>query len=165
MTDYSNLRPVSTDGTELDATFDLARESVFSVTYHHKAGARGGPRSVNADYHRGLELLLERLASLGAEILDISVDSSVARKLEPPDRRLDLNFPICLEFGMKTRELRMQITRAQRTVARRPGVQPVGGNDQKTVRITLSCHVSLEKLRTVLVGDGNRGKPSKAHAP
>jgi hypothetical protein len=156
MTDYLNLRPVSPEGTELDATFDLARESVFCVTYHHKAGS---PRSVNADYHRGLEVLLERLASLGAEILDISVDSRVARKLDPQHRLLDLNFPIHLAPGMKFRELRIDITRAQKPVARRTGVQSGGGNDQKTIRITFGCNVSLEKLRGVLVGDGDGGKP------
>jgi hypothetical protein len=152
MTDYLNLHPISAEGTELDATFDLARESVFCVTYHHKAGASGDPRSVNADYHQGLELLLERLASLGAEILDISVDSSVARKLAQPDRRLNLHFPIRLEQGKNIRKLRMDITRAQKPIARRPGVRPGGGNDQKTIRMLLSCNVSLAKLRTVLTG-------------
>lgn len=110
MADYLNLRPVSADGTELDATFDLARESVFCITYHHKAGARGSPRSVNADYHHGLELLLHRLASLGADIWDISVHSGVARKLDPPDRRLKLHFPIRLEQRTEIHELRMDIT-------------------------------------------------------
>jgi hypothetical protein len=61
---------------------------------------------------------------------------------------------------MKIRELRMDITRAQRPIARWPGAAD-RGNDQKTIRITFSCHVSLEKLRGVLVGDGDRGTRSK----
>jgi hypothetical protein len=156
MTDYLKLRPVSAEGTILDATFDLALESVFCLTYHYKAGRRGSSRSINPDYHAGLELLLERLASLRAEILNISVDSIAARKLDPPERRLRLDFPIRLEQGMNIGELRMEITRAQKPIARRPNAKPGGGNDQKTIRITLRCHVSLGKLRTVLVGDGGR---------
>lgn len=154
MTDYLNLRPLSAEGAELDATFDLAVESIFCLTYHYKAGRRGSSRSINPDYHAGLELLLERLASLHAEILDISVDSIAVRKLDPPERRLGLDFPICLEEGMNFREVRMKITRAQKPIARRANAKPGGGNDQRTIRITLSCHVSPGKLRTVLVGDG-----------
>jgi hypothetical protein len=153
MADYLNLQPVSAEGIELDATFDLSRESAFCVTYHFKAG---GSRSVNADYHLGLEVLLERMASLDAEILDITVDSSEARKYDKQDRRLSLKFPIHLALVTNFRDLRMDITRAQRSVARRASAQPGGGNDQKTIRIIFSCNVSLEELRGLLVGEDEK---------
>lgn len=150
--DAHGLHPVAQDGAELDATFDLVAEQLYRLTYFHKAGGRGDPRSVNVDYHVGLELILKRLASVNAEIVDIAVDSSVARKLAAPERRLHLPFPISLSSGADFRELRMDITRAQKPIARRPDAQPGGGNDQKTILITVRCPVPIEQLRAVLVG-------------
>ena len=113
------------------------------MVYHHKAGRRGSVRSVNADYHEGLELLLSRLARLKCSILGISVDSGVARQLPPECRELDLDFPILLDERTDAAALRRRITKAQRSVARRPNVKLGGGNDQKRIRITLSCQVPI----------------------
>lgn len=148
------LRPLRSDRTMVDATFELSTVPVFEVVYHHKAGARGGDRSVNADYHEGLELLLARFGSVGVSILGISVDSGVARKLAPTKRELNLGFPIEVDATTDAAILRLVITRAQKLVARRPGAKPGGGNDQKTIRITLACHdggVDFDQLRRVLV--------------
>ncbi len=111
---------------------------VFDLVFHHKAGGRDSSRSVNADYHEALKILLDRLASVDATILGISVDSSVARELEPAQRELDLDFPIALGSQTDVAELRLEITRAQKPVARRPGTKAGGGNDQKRIRITLT---------------------------
>ena len=149
-----SLHPLRTDGSTVDASFDVSAVPVFEIVYHHKAGARGSPRSVNADYHEGLELLLSRLAALGATILGISVDSGVARALDPAERELDLQFPIPLDSTTDAAILRLTITRAQKLVARRPDAKPGGGNDQKTIRITVATDdsgVDLERLTSQLV--------------
>jgi hypothetical protein len=104
--------PLREDGSPIDATFELSEVPWFEITYHHKAGTRGGPRSVNADYHEGLEVLLTRLASVRAKIIGISVDSGIARELHPDDRELDLEFPIDLDPTVDCRSLRLEITRA-----------------------------------------------------
>jgi hypothetical protein len=135
---------------------------VFEVVYHHKAGARGSPRSVNADYHEGLELLLARFASIGVSILGIAVDSGVARELEPADRELELSFPIAVTAATDVAELRLEITRAQKPVARREYAKPGGGNDQKRIRITAACDdsvVDFERMTTVLLGTGTTRAP------
>jgi hypothetical protein len=149
-----DLHPIRADGTLIDATFELDAVPVFEIVYHHKAGRRGGPRSVNADYHEGLRLLLERLASVDATVLGISVDSSVALKLEPWERELDLPFPIELDSGTDCEALRLQITRAQKPVARREDAKPDGGNDQKRIRLTFTPRQRLDEadLVQVLVG-------------
>ena len=138
----------------MDATFELSSIRLYELVYHHKAGARGGPRSVNADYHEGLELLLARLASISATILGVSVDSSVARELDPADRELGLPFPIALHPNSDTRALRLDITRAQRPIARRAGVKPTGGNDQKRIRmtVTISRPTDFDAVARLLVG-------------
>ena len=57
MSELYALHPRRDDGSVVDATFDLFSVPVFEVVFHHKAGARGSARSVNADYNQGLELL------------------------------------------------------------------------------------------------------------
>lgn len=133
------LHPRRDDGTTVDATFEVHAVPVFDVIYHHKAGGRNSERSVNSDYHEGLELLLARLAALRSSILGISVDSSVALALPAEERELDLAYPIDLGERTDVARLRRRITKAQKSVARRPDAKPGGGNDQKRIRITLTC--------------------------
>jgi hypothetical protein len=155
MDDAHLLHPRRDDGTLVDATFEVQVVPVFDLIYHHKAGGKNSERAVNADYHEGLELLLARLATLRCSVLGISVDSSVARALPPEERELDLAYPI--ELGKRTdvARLRRRITKAQRSVARRPDAKPGGGNDQKRIRITLSCDRTLQReefSRRLVVG-------------
>src|SRR4051812_29208967 len=133
------MHPLRDDGTAVDATFEVHVVSVFDLVYHHKAGGRKSERAVNSDYHEGLELLLRRLAELHCSILGIAVDSSVARALPPEERELDLAYPIKLGERTDVARLRRRITKAQKTVARRPDAKPGGGNDQKRIRVTLTC--------------------------
>jgi hypothetical protein len=149
------LRPVRADLSEVDATFEISPIPVFDLTFHYKAGARDSSRSVNVDYHEGLELLLERLIALRVTILGIVVDSDAANALPRVDRELDLDFPIELEERIDPHELRLDITRAQKPVARRDGVKPGGGNDQKRIIITICDDrgsLTYERLRETLVG-------------
>jgi hypothetical protein len=132
------LHPARSDGTTVDATFELTSTVLFEIVYHHKAGARGSDRSVNADYHEGLELVLTRLATLGCSIHGIAVDSGVARELPPEQRELDLRYPLELTERTDVKSLRLDITRAQKPVARREDAKPGGGNDQKRIRITFT---------------------------
>lgn len=149
------LHPRRPDGTVVEATFELSSVPVYDLVYHHKAGARGSARSVNADYHEGLELLLARMAALGVSILGISVDSAVAREFDPADRELDLPFPVTVDASTDVAALRLDITRAQKPVARRPDAKSGGGNDQKKIRITFTSDdplIRFDQVRTLLIG-------------
>jgi hypothetical protein len=150
MSNAEIFRPRSAEGVQLDATFEIEALCAFDVVYHHKAGARGSQHSVNADYHAGLELLLARLGQLQMTILGIWVDSGIARKLPPADRQLDLRFPIRVDSHTNHHELRLLITRAQKSVARRANAKPNGGNDQKRIRITV-CSDKKRLSRDALV--------------
>jgi hypothetical protein len=148
------IQPRRDDGSTVDATFELSSMIVYELVFHHKAGARGSVWSVNADYHEGLELLIQRLGSVGATILGISVDSGVAQKLDPADRELDIGFPVHVHTATDPHALRLDITRAARSVARRPTAKPGGGNDQKRLRITLVLDSSMDSdsLNRLLIG-------------
>jgi hypothetical protein len=165
------LHPIRDDGTSVDATFELSSVPVFEIVFHYKAGARGRDRSVNADYHEGLELLLARLASVGASILGIAVDSAMARELDLAERELDLPFPLRVDSTTDAGALRLEITRAQKPVARREGAKAGGGNDQKTVRMTIAFddagldfpRVSQLLVAPAVAADGSaRGEPPRA---
>jgi hypothetical protein len=108
------LHPRGDDGQQLDATFELRSVPVFELVYRYKAHARSSARSVNADYHAGLELLLARLGSVGASILGIAVDSAVARELPDLERELDLPFPSASGRPL-TRQLCGSTSRAHRS--------------------------------------------------
>ena len=154
MTLRGPLQPRRDDGSTVDSTFELSSMTVYELVFHHKAGARGSVWSVNADYHEGLEVLLQRIGSVGAKILGISVDSGVAQKLDPADRELDLDFPIQVSTATDPHALRLHITRAARSVARRPTAKPGGGNDQKRLRVTLvlDSPMDSDSLSRLLVG-------------
>lgn len=156
------LHPLSDDGSALEATFELITVPVFQILYHHKAGGRGSAKSVNPDYNQGLELLLARLVQLRLTILGITVDSRVASELEPRDRELALDFPIELRPETNAYELRLEISRAQKPIARRPDVKPGSdGNSQRRIRITVTSDdplLTYAQLLPALIGDrGSRG--------
>jgi hypothetical protein len=138
------LHPRRPDGSVLDATFELSVAPVYDLVFHHKAGGRDSPRSVNADYHEALEILLGRLGALGCSILAVSVDSTVARDLPPEDRELDLEYPLRIDDRTDPHLVRLRITRAQKSVARRPDAKPGGGNDQKRIRISFTLDQSAD---------------------
>ncbi len=77
-----------------------------------------------------------------ATLLGISVDSPVARDLEPVKRPLDLDFPVAWGSHTDVPELRLDITRAEKPVARRSGTKAGGGTDQNRIRITLTVEAS-----------------------
>ncbi|MGV0656688.1 hypothetical protein ABQE48_22820 [Mycolicibacterium thermoresistibile] len=151
------LNPLSPDGVPLEASFELLATTMYKLTFHHKAGRRGSPSSVNADYNAGLELLLTRLAHLGMQIDSIVVDSAVARKRPLEERRLDLPYPIKLSPQTDIRALRLSISRAQKPIARRPDVKPTSdGNSQKTIVLSLTgaaCLSSNELAQFLATGE------------
>jgi len=138
------LHPRRDDGSVLDATFEVACVPVFDIVFHHKSRGKGDPRAENQDYHEALELLLARLAERGATILEISVDSRVARALPPAERRLALDFPIRTAPDTDVQALRLRITSAQKPIARRPDARPGGGNDQRRIRMRLTVDTAID---------------------
>jgi hypothetical protein len=158
------LHPCRDDGTVLDATFELSAVSVFELVYHHKVG---GERAMNADYHEGLELLIARIGSVGAAILGVSVDSGVARELPPEERELPLSFPIEVDGHTDAHELRLEITRAVKQIARRPDANPGGGNDQKRIKMTLTLDRALDRLEAeqLLIGADSGGSSRTEESP
>ncbi|MDW3217092.1 MAG: hypothetical protein R8F63_00655 [Acidimicrobiales bacterium] len=136
---FQRLRP------QLDATFDLeTNESGVDLILHARYGGRRSLRATNVDYFPALELLLRRLADLGAAIEAVDVDSGPSRQLAPELRRLPLSYPILLTQERDLAGLRRRITAEQRGIARAPDAKPSGGNNHKRIRISLRLPVGVD---------------------
>jgi hypothetical protein len=135
---------VTDQGVVLDATFWVeAGDAGPEIVFLHRARGRNDPAAVNRDYMEGLELLLDRLRAVGARIDRIEVDSRVAHTRPADERVLPLRFPIALLRDTDIGSLRVRITEAQRSVARRATAKPGGGNNQKRIRIWISHRAAL----------------------
>lgn len=91
------------DGTPLEAHFLIKKitNDEWNVTIESRGGTIGTPNSRNKDYSEGFNLLIQRLGTIGATLLDALLDSQRMRSrgLSTNELRLDktgLEFPLVL---------------------------------------------------------------------
>lgn len=144
------------DGTTVDANFTVSGHGTrWAITLDSRSGARGSDRSRNPDYNEALGSLLKSLHALDATLIDASVDSSYVRAAK--DRQAivlvpNRPYPIRLNTVHDLEELRLSLTRGQRTIARRPGTLPIGGNNSKRLRLNVVFQGRMQDLENALVG-------------
>jgi superfamily II DNA or RNA helicase/diadenosine tetraphosphate (Ap4A) HIT family hydrolase len=96
---------------------------------------------LNRQYVPGLDLLLNRLANIGAIVNDAYVDSGVVRTLPIADRRLgipkDLNYPIELSSVSDLVGLRRSMLNSMASIGQSPTARPGGGNSRKAMTLLL----------------------------
>ncbi|MGY1988059.1 hypothetical protein ACI792_17720 [Blastococcus sp. SYSU DS0669] len=149
MTQYFRL--VTAEGRALDC--DLSMESVSgrpAVVLESRSGALSSGSARNPDYNDALELLLERLAAAGYNLLEISLESRPAQVLPADQRRLPLRWPLQLRSGMDMRQLRLIIADGQRAVAASPAKTPGTGNANKRIRLVIDGTPSKSRLAVML---------------
>jgi hypothetical protein len=132
---------VTDSGQPLDADFQVeVLDGETTIVFASRSGARTDPRARNVDYNPALALILGRLARLGAALSDAYVDSSEVQQMPRHERRLmpDAELPLALS-DVGAEDLRLRLTRAQRSVGRPPGAD--GGNNTKRIRL----HVRLSR--------------------
>jgi hypothetical protein len=121
------------DGNQIDATFSVEGvSSPWVIYFESRGGSRGAPNERNTQYNLGLELVLRRLAQLGATLVDASVESRVTRHLSLEERRLMLpmDYPLPLTAADPT-DLRRQLGAAQRPIGRMAGARGPGNNTKR----------------------------------
>lgn len=111
------------DGTVLDAELRVKRiDGALTITVEEaRGGGRGSAGERNTDYKEGLELILARLANLGARIVDGTVVSRTTRSLPPEEKRIRIegqSYPLEIDDPA---ELRRRIGSAGAKVGRVPG--------------------------------------------
>jgi hypothetical protein len=130
------MRVRDDSGDELDAEYSVERDGEFLALILESGGGPSGSRPArNADYRKGLAVLLDRLRALGTVIQDALVDSAFTQRRGIPEaeRRL-LSTPVRLVDEVDIEALRLRLTSAQLNVGRAPGT-PKGGNSSKRIRL------------------------------
>jgi hypothetical protein len=124
------------ENDELDARFIFERDdNLLSVVLENSVA---GPSPSNLDYDQALQLILERLASVDAELLRIEVDSKQSASLTREQRTIVLDdSPLLLSAVDNLRALRRRICGGAAKTARLPGATG-GGNPRKRLRLFLA---------------------------
>lgn len=132
------MHPYSDEGSPIAATFSVDTDADhFAVILESRSGPSRGAPARNPEYNIALELLLARLADLKATLSDAFVDSTIARKLPEPARRI-LGAPVTLDEGTDVHQMRTQLSVAASGVGREPGS---AGEGNRTKRIRLIVDV------------------------
>lgn len=161
----TEARSVEQDGAPLDAKFlvesDLGRPS--GIVINAAGGTRGSKAARNSDYVTGFDLLLKRLRSIDAQLLDVHIDTARTSHLNVVDRRLDpgaWTYPIDLNAVEDVADLRKPLLRSMGTRGRRPGTRRSGGNARKRARFVVAVAEEWTVPRLAdFLATGTRGRP------
>ena len=106
----------------------------------------------NDEYNRGLEIILERLASKGLSIARIAVESGDTKAMSLEERTLTIEdhaFPLTLSRAGNLKELRRRIGRAMAKLGRAPGAKG-GGNSNKRIRLWIDGGIRPDELKDLI---------------
>lgn len=142
-------------GESLNAHFSVVvEEPGFAVYLESRSGALDSPQRRNPDYNLALWYLLSRLAASNAVLLNATVESKETRDLPLSDRGIEIGspYPVSLERSDPS-DLRLQLTRGQRTVGR-SAFAGHGGNNTKRIKLLVrpgDAAMTGDGLRDLLV--------------
>jgi Domain of unknown function (DUF3883) len=125
------------EARDLDAQFSVERNNGLLNVIIESSG--GGPSPRNRDYKQGLQLILERLATVDAVLVHIEVDSKTSVNMSAQERTIVLDgYPTrtLLSAVDDFEALRKKITGGAAKTARSPGAGG-GGNPAKRLRLFL----------------------------
>jgi len=155
-------------GAEIDAAFQVntggASLAATSVVIEASGGTSGAGAVTNGDYRQGFDLLLRRLAGLGARLADAYIDTSTTSGRSVAERRLDpgagLAYPVDLAAVADLESLRRALLSSMARVGRRPGAKG-SGNSRKRTRLVIELPQpwTAEALADVLAYGDLDGPP------
>jgi len=152
------MKPFDENGRLLDATFEVEPSGQgFALVLHSNGGVSRGRPALNPDYIPALEVLLTRLARLGATLEDACVDSKKMQGIDLADRRLrleDTSFPILLSNIADMKEFRLKIRRSVSRTGRQKDA-PGTGNKRIRLAISLADPMTAVHFQEALVGSSN----------
>jgi len=132
-------RPIE-DGVEVDATFSVETTGTTptSVIIESAGGTAGTKDARNTEYVRGFDLVLQRLAGIGAQLVDAYIDTRRTAGLTVSDRRLGpgegLSYPVPMAAGVDLEDMRRSMLRSMAKAGRTSGTKG-GGNARKRARL------------------------------
>jgi superfamily II DNA or RNA helicase/HKD family nuclease len=158
------VRRLLLDGAEIDATFVVESTGVTatSLVVESSGGTKGKKGAKNLDYVQGIDLILQRLAALNVQLLDVFIDTRTTSTLAVADRRLRLGYqrgyPISLAEVADLQELRRSLLRSMAKVGQAPGAKG-SGNARKRTRLVIATPEpwTAVKLADALAVGANAG--------
>lgn len=175
------MRVIDGSGRLLDASYVVERDiDCLALIMESRSGkSKAGPGR-NSEYNDCLNILLTRLGSLGAILLDALVDSRKTQELDLPEseRRL-IATPVQLAQEHDIDGLRRRMGTAQAKIGQIPGAIK-GGNSTKRIRLRLdvpgyqlsqAAHLAetlaapVQELRTTPLAILERLRPVDDHLP
>lgn len=129
----------SAAGDPIDARFktEAGGDDLTAVVIDSQGGTRGSPKARNTDYRLGIEILIERLGRLGAELVRVEVDSEPARRrLSESERVVALDapdLPVALS-GVDPAALRKHISSRARKVGQTSKQASTPGGSSRRMR-------------------------------
>ena len=126
------------DGVVMDAEYQVEADGHhLALIVESRSGVSGSRPPRNPDYNRALTLLLSRLGSLNAILVDALVDSRQTREMGlPEDERRLARVPIRLSQEPDIDALRRRMGTAQARIGQAPDATK-GGNATKRIRLRL----------------------------
>jgi hypothetical protein len=125
-------------GVELDAQYLVEAEGDhLALIMESRSGPSAGQAGRNPDYNQALTLLLARLGTLRATLVDALVDSrwTQQRRISEEGRRL-IHKPIPLSMDEReAKALRIKLAEAQAKVAVNPATSKAGGTKRIRLRV------------------------------
>jgi superfamily II DNA or RNA helicase/diadenosine tetraphosphate (Ap4A) HIT family hydrolase/HKD family nuclease len=131
------------NGVEIDATFSVEGTAgiATSVVIESAGGKAGSASARNTEYPKCVDLVLQRLANLDAQVLDAYIETGATTTIPLSERRLTpgngLTYPLTLSGIKDLAELRQSLLRSMSKVGQSP-IAKGGGNQRKRFRIVLA---------------------------
>jgi 5-methylcytosine-specific restriction enzyme A len=123
------------DGTVLDAEFHIEVEGPHLALVMESSGGKVASGTRNPAYNDAMDVLLSRLANLGAVLVDALVDSRETKRLGLLDEeRRIIDSPIRLKEQADLKALRRQMGTAQSKIGQAPDATKPG-NATKRIRL------------------------------
>lgn len=152
------MQPLDSAGAVLDADFHVEADGEhLALIMESSSGASGSRQGRNRQYNEALRLLLTRLGSMDATMMDALVDSRRTKQMGLPEQERSLvQVPIRLANVPDMEALRRQIGTAQAKIGQAETATK-GGNATKRIRLRLD-------VPGYGVGDGDRLEHRLANA-
>jgi 5-methylcytosine-specific restriction enzyme A len=160
------VRALDNDGAVLDAEYQVETDDRhLALIMESRSGASGSRPPRNPDYNRALVILLSRLGSLDAVLVDALVDSRQTRELGLPEGRRRLaEMPIRLAKEADMDALRRRMGTAQAKIGQAPDATK-GGNATKRIRLRLDVPNYQPSDAALLANSLATATPNAAPSP
>lgn len=137
--DFGERRRPQSGGRTIDAEFVVeSLDGRPTVVLESAGGKKSSASARNVEYVDGLNLILSRLGSIGAQLVMAYLDTSTTKYLPIAERTLDAGAPLPLDLSRTSPEaVRAALIASMKSTARGESARSGGGNPRRRIRLVL----------------------------